>query len=82
MNEVNLNDILTPIDLVKQCLGKEIYIKCRYNRELKGKLHAYDVHLNLLLSDVEETIDKKETKNFGLIFLRGDLVILISPIMS
>jgi small nuclear ribonucleoprotein (snRNP)-like protein len=36
--------------------------------------------MNLLLSDVEESIvDTNEKKNFGLIYLRGDLVILISP---
>jgi small nuclear ribonucleoprotein (snRNP)-like protein len=35
--------------------------------------------MNILLSDVEESINT-ERKNFGLIFVRGDLVIMISPI--
>lgn len=80
MSEININEINAPIDLVKKSLGKKVYVKCRYNRELKGILHGYDVHLNLMMSDVEETIDKKYLKQFGLIFVRGDLVILLSPI--
>ena len=56
------------------------------------KIKAYDIHLNLLLSDVEERITTKELdtesgkeltkiikKNFGLIYVRGDLIIMISP---
>jgi small nuclear ribonucleoprotein (snRNP)-like protein len=33
-----------------------------------------------MLSNVEEIIDKKENKKFQLITVRGDLVVLISPI--
>ena len=28
------------MDLVKQSIGKEVYVKCKYDRELKGKLHV------------------------------------------
>ena len=35
---------------------ERIYVKCKGDRELRGKLHAYDQHLNMVLSDVEETI--------------------------
>ena len=82
MNEININEINAPIDLVKQSLGKEVYVKCRYRRELKGRLHAYDIHLNLMMSDVEETINKTTKKSMELIFVRGDLVILLSPILN
>jgi hypothetical protein len=34
------NEIEEPIDLVRLSLGKNVYIKCRNNRELKGKLHV------------------------------------------
>ncbi|MCQ2819018.1 MAG: hypothetical protein MJ252_17280 [archaeon] len=80
MADFNINEINEPLDLVKKCLGKEVYVKCRFKRELKGKLHAYDIHLNLLLSDVEETYDKENKRNLGLIFLRGDLVVYLAPI--
>ena len=67
---------------MKQSLGKEVYVKGRYGRELKGRLHAYDIHLNLMMSDVEETINKTTKKSMELIFVRGDLVILLSPILN
>jgi len=69
-------------------------VKLRGDRELSGVLHAYDGHMNLILSDVEETIlivdpsenavDGKHTVNFArrkmnMLFVRGDGVILVSP---
>jgi U6 snRNA-associated Sm-like protein LSm3 len=31
-----------PLDLVRLSLDERIYVKCRGDRELRGKLHAYD----------------------------------------
>jgi U6 snRNA-associated Sm-like protein LSm3 len=90
------------MDLVLLSLKDRVYVKCRFGRELRGKLvvstdyiltfKAYDEHLNLMLNDVEEkitTIDidpltkqeqlKIQKKAHSLIFMRGDLVISISP---
>jgi small nuclear ribonucleoprotein (snRNP)-like protein len=39
-SEIDIYKVSTPIDLIKQSIGKEIYIKCKFNRELKGKLHV------------------------------------------
>ena len=81
-----------PLDLIKLSLDEHVYIKCRNDRELRGKLHAYDQHLNMVLSDVEETITtteedeetgeeivNKKTRNVGMLFVRGDIVVLVSP---
>ncbi|CAL3969115.1 unnamed protein product [Diplocarpon coronariae] len=80
-----------PLDLVRLCLDEVVFVKLRGDRELKGKLHAYDSHCNLVLGDVEETIyvveeeeDEEETvktihKKSEMLFVRGDSVVLISP---
>ncbi|KAI6708884.1 U6 snRNA-associated Sm-like protein LSm3 [Diplocarpon mali] len=80
-----------PLDLVRLCLDEVVFVKLRSDRELKGKLHAYDSHCNLVLGDVEETIyvveeeeDEEETvktihKKSEMLFVRGDSVVLISP---
>ncbi|TVY58438.1 putative U6 snRNA-associated Sm-like protein LSm3 [Lachnellula cervina] len=45
-----------PLDLVRLCLDEVVFVKLRGDRELKGRLHAYDSHCNLVLGDVEETV--------------------------
>ena len=79
-----------PMDLVKNSLGMKVFVKCRNNRFLSGRLHAYDEHLNLMLSKVEETYvetsengSKKDiVRNIAVIYMRGDQIIGISPIKT
>ncbi|SAL96810.1 hypothetical protein [Absidia glauca] len=81
-----------PLDLVRLSLDERIYVKLRGDRELRGVLHAYDGHLNMVLGSVEETItivDVNEDtyqevirtvkRTFDMLFVRGDGVILVSP---
>eukprot|EP01018_Ginkgo_biloba_P023302 Gb_30400 [translate_table: standard] len=49
-----------PLDLIRLSLDERIYVKLRSDRELRGKLHAYDQHLNMILGDVEEVITTVE----------------------
>ncbi|KAL8645481.1 MAG: hypothetical protein Q9210_006680 [Variospora velana] len=80
-----------PLDLVRLSLDEIVFVKLRGDRELKGRLHAYDSHCNLILGDVEETVylveDEDEEddlvktikKQSEMLFVRGDSVVLISP---
>ncbi|KAG5953613.1 hypothetical protein E4U13_008024 [Claviceps humidiphila] len=74
-----------PLDLVRLLLNEVVFVKLRGDRELKGKLHAYDSHCNLVLGEVEETIfavdDDEEavSRKSEMLFVRGDSVVLISP---
>lgn len=76
-----------PLDLVRYSLDERVYVKLRGNRELRGRLHAYDSHCNMVMGDVEETIHiieeneepKTIKKRSEMLFVRGDSVILISP---
>jgi len=83
-----------PLDLVRLSLDERIYVKMRNDRELRGRLHAYDQHLNMVLGDVEETVTtvviddetyeeiyKSTKRNIAMLFVRGDGVILVSPPM-
>ncbi|RPA98119.1 Sm-like ribonucleo protein [Choiromyces venosus 120613-1] len=82
--------IQEPLDLVRLSLAEQVFVKLRGDRELRGRLHAYDSHCNLVLGDVEETIyvvgDDEEDdsiktikKQSEMLFVRGDSVVLISP---
>ncbi|CAE7029405.1 lsm3 [Symbiodinium sp. KB8] len=40
--------------LTRLNLDERIFVKCRGDREIRGRLHAFDQHLNMVLSEVEE----------------------------
>eukprot|EP01123_Difflugia_compressa_P003534 TRINITY_DN14651_c0_g1_i1.p1 TRINITY_DN14651_c0_g1~~TRINITY_DN14651_c0_g1_i1.p1 ORF type:complete len:104 (+),score=15.08 TRINITY_DN14651_c0_g1_i1:23-313(+) len=81
-----------PLDLIRLSLDERIFVKLRGDRELRGKLHAYDQHLNMILGDVTEThtvveideetfeeIVKPVKREIDMLFVRGDSVILVAP---
>ncbi|KXJ15872.1 U6 snRNA-associated Sm-like protein LSm3 [Exaiptasia diaphana] len=89
---VQSNTVEEPLDLIRLSLDERIYIKMRNDRELRGRLHAFDQHLNMIISEVEETITtveideetfeelfKTTKRNIPMLFVRGDGVILVSP---
>lgn len=51
---------LDPLDLVRLSLDEVIFVKLRGDRELRGRLQAYDQHLNMVLEKVEESVTKVE----------------------
>mmetsp|Transcript_27706 Transcript_27706/g.70596 ORF Transcript_27706/g.70596 Transcript_27706/m.70596 type:complete len:97 (-) Transcript_27706:512-802(-) len=92
MAEEEAATVKEPLDLIRLSLDERIYVKLRGEREIKGRLHAYDQHLNMILGDVEETITtveiddetyeeiiKTQKRNVPFLFVRGDGVILVSP---
>lgn len=36
-----------PLDLIRLSLNERVYVKLRQDRELRGRLHAFDQHLNM-----------------------------------
>ena len=46
--EVQSNVIEEPFDLIRLSLDERVYVKMKNGRELKGKLYAYDQHLNMV----------------------------------
>ncbi|OCF58505.1 U6 snRNA-associated Sm-like protein LSm3 [Kwoniella mangroviensis CBS 10435] len=92
MDDAANSGISEPLDLVKLSLGERVFIKLRGDRTVTGLLHAYDAHMNVVLSQVEETIHivdvtedgnplppRVEKRSLEMLFVRGDGVILISP---
>lgn len=69
-------NINRPFDALNNSKGKEIVVELKNNKIYKGNLEAFDIHLNLTLSDAVETYEEKENK-IGNIIIRGDSIILI-----
>lgn len=85
------SNIEEPLDMIKLGLNRQIYIKLRNDRELTGKLNAFDQHLNMILENAEEThtsveldeetyeqVYKQNKRTMPMVFIRGDGVILLS----
>ena len=75
-----------PLDLIRFQLDETVLVKLRGAREMKGKLQGYDSHCNMVISEAEEYIyevngsSEPVVKKTEMVFVRGDSVILISPI--
>lgn len=89
---LTMSAIETPLDLIRLAIDEKVVVKCRGERELRGRLHAFDQHLNMVLGDVEETVTSREIdeeteeemiksskREIDMLFVRGDIVILVSP---
>jgi small nuclear ribonucleoprotein len=68
-----------PFDLLNSALNKEVIVVLKGNQQVRGKLVAFDVHMNLNLENAAQIIDGEMKTNFGKLLVRGDSVIMISP---
>jgi small nuclear ribonucleoprotein len=65
--------------ILEESLGKTVLVRLRGGKSLRGKLKGFDQHLNLVLEETEDTTDADSVKKLGVLIVRGDNVILISP---
>ena len=60
-----------PLDLLRLSLDERIFVKLRNERELSGRLHAFDQHLNMILGK------RRKPTNHNFILTQG---FIFSPI--
>jgi len=68
-----------PLDILNDALDSNVLIRLKGQREFRGQLKGYDMHMNLVMDNAEEILDDNSTKKFGTIVVRGDNIIFISP---
>ncbi len=73
------NGVERPLDLLNQSKGKEILVQLKNNQQLVGTLVAFDIHINIVLSNTKELENGDIKRNIGMAFIRGDTIIYISP---
>ena len=66
-------------EILEENLGKKVIVRLKGGRSLRGVLKGFDQHLNLVLEETENTTDEEDVKKLGLIIVRGDNVVIISP---
>jgi small nuclear ribonucleoprotein len=67
------------MEIMEENIGKTVIVRLKGGRGLRGKLKGFDQHLNLVLEETEDTSNIENVKKLGLIIVRGDNVVLISP---
>lgn len=53
-----LNPITDPFDFLRYNLNDIVFIKLRKERTITGRLHAFDQHMNMIIGDADETLNK------------------------
>ena len=67
-----------PLDALNKSRDKRIIVELKNNKHYTGKLKSFDIHINVVLEDVEERINGEMTRKLGVVFIRGDTITVIS----
>lgn len=68
-----------PLDALNRARDKKVLVDCKNGKQYIGTLRAFDIHINIVLDDVEERFEGEVKRKLGTTFLRGDTIVLISP---
>lgn len=71
--------MLRPLDVLSKALNKNVIVQLKGKREYRGVLDGCDSHMNVVLKNAEELVDGVSVGRSGLVIVRGDNVIYISP---
>ena len=67
-----------PLDALNNARNKRVIVELKNNKQFIGKLKAFDIHVNVVLEDAEERADGEVKRKLGVVFLRGDTIVMIS----
>ena len=65
-------------NILQGSLHKNITIKLKGKRTLKGKLKSYDQYMNLTLENATEILKEDQTQEMGEIFIKGENIVIIA----
>ena len=70
-----------PFDLLNKSLGQQVLVRLKNNISVRGKIVAFDAHMNLVMEGSEELNNGGELRaKLGTILLRGGNILFVSPV--
>lgn len=67
-----------PLDALNKARDKRVIVELKNNKQYTGKIKSFDIHINVVLEDVEERVNGEMTRKLGVVFIRGDTITVIS----
>lgn len=67
-----------PLDALNAARGKRVILELKNQKQLIGTLQAFDIHINIVLNNAEEHVEGQLKRKLGKVFVRGDMILLIS----
>ena len=74
-----VTNIERPLDMLNGSRGKEVLVQLRNDKQITGKLLAFDIHINIVLDNARELQNNEIKRTIGLTFIKGADIIFISP---
>ncbi|MEI6796356.1 MAG: LSM domain-containing protein [Methanomassiliicoccales archaeon] len=74
-----MNGLQKPLNVLNSAINSQVMVELKGNREYRGVLDGYDPHMNLVLKNAEELVNKEVIRKLPITIVRGDNVIYISP---
>ena len=72
-------DVERPLDALNAARNKRVVVELKSKRQFIGILKAFDIHINLVMEDAEERENGEMIRKLGNTFVRGDMIVSISP---
>ena len=68
-----------PLDALNKARNKRVIVELKNGKQYVGNLKAFDIHINIVLEEAEERAEGDIKRKLGVVFIRGDTIIIISP---
>jgi small nuclear ribonucleoprotein len=62
--------------------GKTVLLVLKGGKTIRGLLKNYDIYLNVVLENAEEVSRDGKSRELGTIVVRGDNIVIVSPVAS
>ena len=65
-------------NILQGSVNKDIIIKMKGKRTIKGKLKSFDQYMNITLENATEVLEEDRVQQMGEIFIKGENIIIIA----